>query len=147
MLHAGSSHFLFPVGSGVLQGCPLSAILFTLAIDPLLHMLSKTIIKSGAGRVSACADDIAIAVQRAEQLKGIAKTFEIFESISGMSLAPAKCVVLLVSIAANAANKAVVRAWLASNLPKWAKFRIENSGVYLGFKLGRNRDKTCGKGL
>ena len=52
---------LFQVLSGVLQGCPLSSTLFTLAIASLLWRFFKTIVQGNLGTVSACADDIAIA--------------------------------------------------------------------------------------
>ena len=41
LLHEGNVHPLFAARSGVLQGCPLSAVLLVICIDPLLWALSE----------------------------------------------------------------------------------------------------------
>ena len=38
----GEVRFLFRIVSGVLQGCPLSRILFVIAIDPLLRFIESS---------------------------------------------------------------------------------------------------------
>ena len=44
--------------SGVLQGCPSSAMLFDLALDPFLIMFARVLEHGRLGIVRACADDI-----------------------------------------------------------------------------------------
>eukprot|EP00959_Pyramimonas_sp_CCMP1952_P013274 280092-Pyramimonas_sp.AAC.1 len=45
------------LGSGVLQGCPLSGSLWALAMDPLLRHLHRLFPSIDHGVVRACADD------------------------------------------------------------------------------------------
>lgn len=127
---------LFQVLSGVLQGCPLSSTLFTLAIDPLLWIFSQTIVRNQIGVVCACADDIAIALHNMSTLKMVSDIFNLFSNVSGLTLAPHKCILILVSAEANPHNIAVVQQWLAQNVPGWSSMAIDNVGVYLGFALG-----------
>ena len=51
-------YFLFWVMSGVLQGCPLSGMIFAFAIDPLLRKIAAEVDGCGVGSTRACADDV-----------------------------------------------------------------------------------------
>ena len=82
---------MFDVTRGVLQGDPLSAMFFNLAIDPLLWAFSKIVINPGLGTILACADDIGAALQELNTLKAISKVFKTFQRISGLGLKPSKC--------------------------------------------------------
>eukprot|EP00972_Heterocapsa_arctica_P045683 6741317-Heterocapsa_arctica.AAC.1 len=44
--------------SGVLQGCPLSGLLFAVSLDPYLRWMKHDIEDAGLGVIRACADDI-----------------------------------------------------------------------------------------
>lgn len=44
LLHEGDIHPRFAVRAGVMQGCPLAAVLFVLRIDPLLWALSNNMV-------------------------------------------------------------------------------------------------------
>jgi len=68
LLRDGCESWLFEVHSGVLQGCPRNAVLFLVAIDPLLWLSSTTVVKKQLCTVTACADDIAITLRHLELL-------------------------------------------------------------------------------
>ncbi len=55
----GVLSWLFDFGSGVLQGCPASAFLFNIALDPFLNYLT-THISPRSGILRACADDMVL---------------------------------------------------------------------------------------
>ena len=57
IMQEGSAYPLFRLEGCVMRGCPLSEVLFLLAIDPLLWLLAKAIVAPGFGR--ACSDNIA----------------------------------------------------------------------------------------
>jgi len=55
-----STLLLYYLGA-VLQGCPLSALLFLFSIDPFLEALAAVIPKQ-KGMIRACADDISVTI-------------------------------------------------------------------------------------
>ncbi|GBN17597.1 Retrovirus-related Pol polyprotein from type-2 retrotransposable element R2DM, partial [Araneus ventricosus] len=78
-----------PILSGVKQGCPLSGILFNIAIDPTIRRLQG---EATEHRVLAFADDVAIIAQSpAELQQQLNLISEDFERIS-LTLNPAKSV-------------------------------------------------------
>ena len=83
--HAGSSDFLCVVQSGVLQGCPLAALLFVLAMEPFLIMFKIVIEEAGLGIVRACADDLAITLKSFESLSIV---YSIFILLKGLLDSP-----------------------------------------------------------
>ena len=138
----GCHFFLFEIISGVLQGCPLSGFLFNICIDPLLWTFSTTIVKMHLGITLACADDLATALRRLETLKGIYNMFKRYEKISGLSLQPSKCILILTPVCASHHNIALVSAWLHENIPEWSNMKITNSGKYLGMYVGPHAGKS-----
>ena len=80
--------WIFSVGCGVLQGCPLSGSLFVIAIDPLLHLFEKYIVSPGWGHLYACADDIGASLFRLEALSALFRLFERMRKASGLTLKP-----------------------------------------------------------
>ena len=81
MLLEGAYLVLFEIVSGFLQGCPLSGMIFNIAIDPLLWCFSKLIILPKLGFVLACADDFGATMKRLEYLRSIYRVFKMFESV------------------------------------------------------------------
>ena len=67
--------FAFFAKSGVLQGCPLSASLFVIAINPFLVNLNKVLVEASYGVLYACADDLGSALLRFSALHSIYTIF------------------------------------------------------------------------
>ena len=132
----GELRWLFCVISGVLQGCPLSGPLFVIVIDPLLFMFKKKVEDITVGRVRARADDIGASLAKLAKIGIFQQAFARFQSVSGLTLKPKKCLMVLTASEASESNINVIRLWLKDNCPEWANFQITNSGKYLGFYLG-----------
>ena len=133
--------FLFDVCSGVLQGCPLSALLFNFAIDPILWVFAKVKDRKPMFHTFACADDIAASISELRFLKTLANIFSRFQPISGLTLQSVKCVLILTSVVASPTNIASIRTWLRLNIPEWENMSIANHGKYLGVVLGPRANK------
>ena len=97
----GMQLFIFLVLSGVLQGCPLSGSLFVICMDPLLNMFAEYIQNPSRSQIRACADDVGAALQRLSQLHILFKLFSEIEKAAGLTLKPAKCVIVLLACEAN----------------------------------------------
>jgi len=132
----GDIYWLFCVISGVLQGCPLSGSLFVICMDPLLHVFKLHIEDRGLGIVRACADDVGATLGALHFLPIFQNGFDKFKNISGLTLKPKKCILILTTIVASEANVEVVRKWIRANCPSWSNFQITNSGKYLGLHIG-----------
>ena len=61
--------FLLWYLSGVLQGCPGSAFIFNMLLDPFLEAFARVITTYGRGIIRACADDIGAALTSYKALK------------------------------------------------------------------------------
>ena len=119
----------------------MSSLLLNFCIDPLLWLFSKLIVSPGLGKVLACADDLAPSAQTLSSLVLIFQIYSLFAEVSGLHLQPSKCVFVLLSILASLGNIALVRAWLAANIPVWKDADIANHGKYFGIFL-RPRAQT-----
>ena len=76
----GQLVFLFWYLSGVIQGCPGSAFLFDVALDPFLAAFEKILELAGRGILRACADDIGVAVKSLSAFKYMFPIFNLAES-------------------------------------------------------------------
>ena len=56
--------------------------------------------------------------------------------MSGVTLKPRKCVLVLTSVLCSEENIQRVRTWLKANIPQWASMQIARTGKYLGVYLG-----------
>jgi len=130
LLQEGAIHYMFEVKGGVMQSCPLSVVLFLLAIDLCLWLLGNAVF-SVFGHFFAAPDDIAIALDRLDSLPLVERAFTIFGKLSGLTLQPAQCFMILGSVVANAHNKYFVEQWLESYLPAYKEFVVGNHGLYL----------------
>ena len=136
LMQEGCSHFLFKVNGGVMQGCPLSAVLFLFAIDPLLWLLSQAVVAPGFGKVFAAADDIGIVLHNLCSVGLVGKAFALFARVSNLTLQPAKCKLILNSCATNANNTLLIEQWLSEYVPSFSEFDVCNRALYLGFFVG-----------
>ncbi len=55
---------------------------------------------------------------------------------SGLTLKPAKCILIPLACTCSGANVGRIRAWLRENIPGWADFNICDMGKYLGIFVG-----------
>ena len=84
---------VFAIERSVRQGCPLSPLLYVLALEPLLRRLRDEgtspslrgipFVSSLAARVSAFADDITVFVSRRLDIKAVKKAVSEYERIAG----------------------------------------------------------------
>jgi hypothetical protein len=128
--------FLYWILSGVLQGCPLSGMLFAFAIDPFLRKLSSEVDDAGVGCTRACADDVGGALACIGVLPIYKSTFDLAATLANLTLKPKKCVLIPIAAQFNAETVGKVKAWLLNNLPEWKDFNILPFGTYLGFQIG-----------
>ena len=137
----GVQTFLFYFLSGVLQGCPASAFLFNIAVDPFLFAFEKILREKKAGIYRACADDIGAALKYLKCLIYMKPIFHDAEVLAGLGLKPVKCVIVPLVQGHKTLAKRILE-WLARNIPEWANFKIKPAGKYLGFMLGPRANET-----
>ena len=77
--------------SGVLQGCPGSAFVFNVSLDPFLCAFSEVLGERTRGILWACADDIGVALRDFRYLALLWPIFERAEKLAGLTLGPSKC--------------------------------------------------------
>ena len=84
------------ISRGVRQGCPLSALLFNLVMEPLLQKIQdcKKLTSSHKQKTIAYADDITICLKNAS-LNKLLKILEKFQKISGLSKKDSKSDILV----------------------------------------------------
>ena len=85
--HNGTLLFCFIFQSGVLQGCPASAFLFNLSLDPFLCAFEKALGcgSSKRGLMRCCADDIGAALSRLEYVSRLEPVFKSAEILAGLT--------------------------------------------------------------
>ena len=127
----GSSSLVFTVRSGVKQGCPLSAVLFVIAVDPFLRLLVHRIGPHDLCR--AYADDIAVVISNLwTSIVALFHAFREFQVASLLEVKAAKCVLVPLW---RASLHAVARL-LREILPPWANFQVSLAAKYLGVYIG-----------
>lgn len=124
--------FLFEVTSGMLQGCPLKSILFVICIGALLWLFISLIVYHGHGFCTACADDIAVTLRHMHHPNVFYDASTFFKRVSGLTLAPKRCVLILSSVCASV-EIAPVKTWLRLRIPEWELSEVSNVGNYLVF--------------
>ena len=85
---------LFVIESGVLQGCPLSGVIFAITADPAMEAFDQEINRTNKGCIRACADDIGAALHSIWALCDMAPLFEVLRRIAGFTLKPKKCIII-----------------------------------------------------
>ena len=81
----------FSITSGVLRGCPVSGLIFTWVMAPMLHAIEHEVDNEGLGHTRACADDVGAAIADLQAMKTHAKHIYIMDEASGLALKPKKC--------------------------------------------------------
>ena len=131
----GLSFFCW-IMSGVLQGCPLSGLLFVLILDPFLRAIEGQLESPGLALTRACADDIGAVVYEISTLKIFHALFTILAKIAGLHVKDRKCVIIPIATRFAPHVVELFRDWLCANLPEWGSMAVVASGKYLGFALG-----------
>ena len=85
--------FLFLHLSGVIQGCPLSALIFILCMDPFLKEIDR-LLAPVAGLARACADDIGICAKELSHLIPLAPVLLAAETVANLKLHPTKSLLI-----------------------------------------------------
>jgi hypothetical protein len=130
--------FMYWVISGVLQGCPLSGLVFVAVIDPLLWRCTALLEDKDLGVVRACADDIAAVVGNIRDLKIIADSFDLGAAACGLNVKVRKCWVVPIGRRFNISLADIYRKWLIDHIPAWATFNIGPNLELLGHIVGPN---------
>lgn len=94
----GTEAPILPLVSGVLQGDPLSPIMFNLALEPVLRSLSRchgqSVLGSTNVGVSAYADDLALAFTNKEHLQNAINEAVETGRLLNLTFRPSKCYIL-----------------------------------------------------
>lgn len=132
----GTTRTAFAVRGGVIQGCPMSATLFSFAFEPFLYALYTLVDTVGAGLSRACADDVACLLKKIRHLRQVFAVFRSAAIIVNLCLQPTKCVLIPLGRRCDLATVAMMKQFLAEIVPQWAQFQISGTGVYLGVQIG-----------
>eukprot|EP00959_Pyramimonas_sp_CCMP1952_P262345 5485714-Pyramimonas_sp.AAC.1 len=137
---AGQVLELFLVTSGIIQGCPGSGSLFSLAVDPFLQKFRAVTDACNKGRTRACADDIGMTIRDLRHLRRIHTVFKEAEAIARLKLKPAKCVLVPLGSVLTDILATRIKNWLRLNIPDWSDFRVAPLAKYLGLWIGPSAD-------
>ena len=132
----GAYFFMYLILSGVLQGCPLSGLIFAMAVDPFLNKFVAEAEDTGAAVIRACADDIGAALRDVSGLTILKPTFDDAKQYAGLSLKTKKCVLVPTAQRFSAEVELQIREWLAGNISAWSDFGVKPVSTYLGFLMG-----------
>ena len=119
MKHGGVLRHLCLVRNGVLQGCPLAALLFVVGMDPFVQHFHAAVDSLSVGVTCLCADDIATVLRSLAQLVDVYKLFMLAWRAAGLTLRPTKCFLVPLSNAISPHSISCMRDFLRANTPEW----------------------------
>ena len=140
--NAGGMMLLWLIQSGVLQGCPLSGLLFVVAIDPFSRAFEKLQTSQSLKQlidphslskhnvlVRLCCDDVGAALSSIVALHKFEFIFRKARVLACLTLKASKCV--LVPLFHGDFEKIAwqVKEWLSKFIPEWKHFKIAPAAV------------------
>ena len=146
MVVGGKLHTGFSSHAGIRQGCPLSPILFAVAVDVLLRRLRA---KVPGVELRAFADDVAAVVSDLMlSVPSLHTVFHEFGRLSGLRLNLPKTVMVPLFLG----DRGAIAQEVIRDRPGWGGLRVADHAKYLGFVLGPGRgckayDKALSKYL
>ena len=132
-----------PCERGVKQGCPLSPILFDLALEQLVRAVDSTAgCNFGRGEVTilAYADDLCLVTETSQQLQALLHMTHEYAGWAGLTFKPTKCATLSLN---NRAQRHYVESTpFTLGDEQLPTLRWEDHYCYLGCELGANPRAT-----
>ncbi|CAK0888508.1 unnamed protein product, partial [Prorocentrum cordatum] len=132
----GVTSFMYHITAGIVQGCPASGLLFSLALDPFLQDFRSVVDGTGRGHTRACADDIGMALKCISALSEISAVFRKAQRLAHLKLKIPKCHIVPLIDSASPEVIHQYRLWLGTHLPGWTSMGISGKLKYLGMFLG-----------
>lgn len=124
------THCGFALHAGIRQGCPLSPLVFVIAMDVLLRRLRRLLPDA---LIRAYADDVAMILRDGyAQMAIVVPVFMDFERISGMALNAPKTVIVPLYLT----DYGRLTVTLGMDYPLLNGVRVDGKAKYLGFILG-----------
>ena len=89
--YKGHVEFVREIKCGVLQGCPLAALIFVLAMEPFCVVFNRQIVMQSLGQVHLCADDIGMVLKSWTYLIAAYAIFELAYKAACLRPGAKKC--------------------------------------------------------
>ena len=140
-LEKGVAVFMYMIFSGVLQGDPLSGLLFAVAFEPFVRAFQRLQHRRSI-EVRCCADDVGAVMSDLQPLKDLRWIFVYAADLAGLEINALKCVIVPLGKPCSPDVVAWIRHWLKMHVPEWSSCKIQSSGKYLGFQLGPLAEAT-----
>ena len=132
----GTNGFLFRILAGVRTGCPLSATLFVLSLNPFLELINWLSDGPKISKTCVCADDVGSALRSLQGLRTLHSVLKLAEQVAGLHLKPSKCFLVVSAVQLSQDVIQGIKGWLADKIPEWKDFAVVDTGKYLGIWLG-----------
>ena len=137
----GRVTFLYIFFSGIIQGCPSSGLVFSVASHPFLTHLKTVQDKINRAQASAacfraCADDLGGALSSYKFLPLVVPVFQAAFNFAGLALKASKCIIVPTANQDLEQAAISIKAWLRVHIPAWSEFSVKGASRYLGVFLG-----------
>ena len=131
----------FVILSGVLQGCPLSASLFVICLNPFLALIDSKL--SEGEFIAACCDDLLTVTKSEESLHMLAQCFKFLASVAGLHLSVHKTCFIPLYRSPSLHALEMFRLWICKSVPFFANVNIAFSCRYLGVNIGPHAGRSA----